>query len=195
MGKHIFTEEGQEDGFIGRSIDTTIRNYIENPSQQEGVGDKISKTRIERGVAKGTNNSMYGKHHKEETKQRIRKIAIETGRVPYDPKVGSYMKGRKGKDTPNWKGGITPERQVAYSSKEWVDAVKGVWARDKAICQRCGKNHNETKNRGTFHIHHVVSFEVKELRTSVDNLVLLCAKCHRWVHGKKNVKNEFIREI
>ncbi len=104
------------------------------------------------------------------------------------------MKGRKGKETPSWKGGITPERQTVYSSEAWVEAVKKVWERDKAICQRCGKNHNQPKARGTFHIHHIVSFEVKKLRTSVDNLILFCAKCHRWVHGKKNVNKEFIGE-
>ena len=144
---------------------------------------------------KGQSNPFQGKHHTEETKKKMSRIAIETGRVPYDPRVGSYMKGRKGKNTPNWKGGITPDRQAVYSSEPWVEAVKGVWARDNAICQRCGKHHNETKYRGTFHIHHVVSFEVKELRTSVDNLILLCAKCHRWVHGKKNTNKEFIGEI
>jgi hypothetical protein len=64
---------------------------------------------------------------------------------------------RKG-DQPAWKGGITPERQQFYSTEEWSDAVKGVWKRDNAICQNCKKHHNTTKSRGTFHIHHIVSF-------------------------------------
>jgi hypothetical protein len=197
------TKEWLFDHYINKGMDTTqiaymvkrdpksVWNWLKDfdiPTRPRGKGlpSKINASHLP---------SWEGKKHTEETKKKMSRIAIESGRVPYDPKIGSYMKGRKGKNTPNWKGGITPERQAVYSSGPWVESVKGVWVRDKAICQRCGKNHNETKNRGTFHIHHVVSFEVKELRTSVDNLILLCAKCHRWVHGKKNINNEFIREI
>ena len=127
----------------------------------------------------------------EETKTKLRKIAIADGRVPYDPKVGSYMKGRKGSDTPAWKGGITPERQACYSSPEWSEAVKAVWKRDKATCQRCL---SKKKNIRTipFDIHHIVGFSNKELRTEPSNLVLLCEPCHYWVHSKKNTTNLFI---
>ena len=129
----------------------------------------------------------------EEAKDKMRQIAISQHRVPYDPKIGSYMKGRKGQDTPNWKGGITPERQAFYESREWLEAVKEVWRRDNAICQRCGKRHNETLNRGTFHIHHIESFMNKNKRALIGNLVLLCADCHRWVHSKKNKDKEWIK--
>ncbi|MHB1641812.1 MAG: HNH endonuclease [Acidithiobacillus sp.] len=143
---------------------------------------------------KGESSKFSGHHHTEETKKLLSKIAIEQGRVPFNPEIGSYMKGRKGDQTPNWKGGVTPERQSFYSSREWVDAVKNVWERDEAICQRCGKHHNETKNRGTFHIHHIVSFMVSELRSEVSNLVLLCDECHRFVHSNKNLNKVFLRE-
>jgi hypothetical protein len=95
---------------------------------------------------------------------------------------------------PSWKGGITPERQAVYASPEWADAVKAVWARDKAICQRCGKKHNTKAARGTFHIHHIVSFQNAEKRCDPDNLVLLCKQCHYWVHSKKNANKDFIKE-
>ena len=143
---------------------------------------------------KGEPSKFLGHKHSEENKKLFRIMAIEQGRLPYHPDVGSYMKGKKGNQTPNWKGGITPERQSFYSSTEWVYAVKSVWERDNAKCQRCGKNHNEKENRGTFHIHHIVSFMVVDLRSEVSNLVLLCDKCHRWVHSNKNVNKEFLRE-
>ncbi len=136
--------------------------------------------------------SWKGKTHTEESKKKMSDTAKLEGRVPYNPEVGSYMKGRCGKDHPQWKGGCTPERQAFYSSPEWVDAVKQVWCRDNAYCRRCGIHHNQTKIRGSFHIHHIVSFMVKEKRADVDNLVLLCAKCHRWVHGKKNTIKLFL---
>jgi len=32
----------------------------------------------------------------------------------------------------------------------------------------------------------------KEIRADANNLVLLCVKCHRFVHSKKNINGEFI---
>lgn len=142
----------------------------------------------------GEDNPFYGKKHSPETRKLLSDMAKEDGRVPYDPEIGSYMKGRKGQDTPGWKGGITPERQALYSSVEWGDAVKVVWARADAKCERCGKSHNATA-RGTFHIHHIVGFANRELRAIPSNLVLLCKECHRFVHSKKNINHELIKEI
>lgn len=144
---------------------------------------------------KGQKNPFEGKKHSRETKDKLRKIAIADGRVPWGKGNEPYWKGRGGESHPCFKGGLTPERQAVYSSKEWVDAVKFVWTRDNAICQGCGKNHNEEKNRGNFHIHHIVSFQVRELRTEVSNLVLLCKECHKFVHSKNNIDKKFIKEI
>lgn len=102
------------------------------------------------------------------------------------------MYGKRGAEVPNWKGGCTPERQAFYSTDEWKEVSKLVWKRDKATCQRCGL----VKHRGVrFNIHHIVSFSVKELRVEPKNLVLLCHKCHRFVHSRKNTDNEFRKEV
>ncbi len=37
-----------------------------------------------------------------------------------------------------------------------------------------------------------MSFQVRELRTVLTNLVLLCADCHRWVHSNANTDREFL---
>lgn len=136
-----------------------------------------------------------GKHHTQAARDKMRELAVSTGRVPYNPEVGSYMKGRKGPNTPNWKGGISPERQAFYSSDEWKGACVGVWQRADAKCERCGLDHRTlTKDqRGSFHVHHIISFMVREFRAKVDNLALLCAKCHRFVHGKSNTNKEFLK--
>ena len=97
------------------------------------------------------------------------------------------MYGRTGENSSNWKGGITPERQEFYISDEWKKACSEVYKRDNAQCQRCG-------NKDNLHVHHIVTFANKELRADIDNLVLLCAKCHRFVHSKKNNNREYIRE-
>lgn len=137
-----------------------------------------------------------GRKHKESSKEKIRQARLKDGHVPYLNKDGEHwLKGVTGKKHPCWKGGLTPERQKVYSSLEWTEAVKKVWKRDNAFCQNCGKHHNEEKNRGSFHIHHIISFQHRSTRTDVNNLVLLCRKCHIWVHSRKNTENKFIKEI
>jgi len=102
----------------------------------------------------------------------------------------NWMYGRRGTEVPNWKGGCTPERQAFYSSPEWATACLQVWRRDDGKCQRCGVSHAER----LLHIHHIVSFAVRETRADPANLVLLCVKCHRFVHSKRNSAGEFLRE-
>lgn len=99
------------------------------------------------------------------------------------------MYGRTGADNPNWKGGLTPERQAFYASPEWAAAIRRVWKRDKGLCRRCSR---APKRKGQFHIHHRISFSVTEMRVNFDNLVLLCRPCHRWVHSKANRRNLFV---
>ena len=103
------------------------------------------------------------------------------------------MFGRHGNQNPNWKGGITPERQALYASSEWAEAVSQVWQRDNATCQRCGK-YAHGKGNNSYHIHHIVSFEVEQLRAEPGNLILLCRDCHNWVHSKDNADKDFIND-
>ena len=97
------------------------------------------------------------------------------------------MFGKGGELNQNWRGGCTPERQSVYVSQEWKSAVSFIYKRDNATCQRCGM-------KGKLHVHHIVSFAEEEYRVDPDNLVLLCVKCHRFVHSKKNIEREFIVE-
>lgn len=101
------------------------------------------------------------------------------------------MYGVRGKDNPNWKGGVTPERQAFYCFQEWASVVLQIWSRDKATCQRCSarQKHNER----AMHIHHIAGFENIELRCDLDNLILLCPECHHWVHSNKNAKGQFVK--
>jgi len=102
------------------------------------------------------------------------------------------MYGVTGEDNPHWKGGCTPERQALYSSQEWAEVVRVVWERDQATCQRCRAR--EQDHEGAFHIHHIVSFADETLRTESSNLVLLCDKCHWFVHSRENTEGEFISD-
>jgi hypothetical protein len=101
------------------------------------------------------------------------------------------MYGRRGQHNPHWKGGVTPQRQAFYLSREWRVVSQKVWKRDRAMCQRCGLK----KARGVqMHIHHKVSFACVPLRARLSNLVLLCEPCHDWVHSRKNQSREWIEQ-
>lgn len=97
------------------------------------------------------------------------------------------MYGKDGDTNPNWKGGITPERQEFYASDGWKRACSEVYKRDGAKCQRCGSKEN-------LHVHHIVPFGNKGLRADINNLILLCKDCHNFVHSKRNVDKEYIEK-
>ena len=128
-------------------------------------------------------------------REKLRQARLRDGHVPYLRNGIHYLKGKRGPETPNWKGGCTPERQAFYSSEEWKKIAPRVWARGSGICQRCGLDYKTVdKKEVHFHIHHVVSFTNKELRYELSNLVLLCQDCHRFVHSKVNKNKEFLKD-
>lgn len=131
----------------------------------------------------GKEHAGKGKARSDETKAKI--SAAKKGKEY--PALRGENNGMFGKRSPNWKGGVTPERQRLYSSGDWKDIVKSVFERDGYICQRCGKK------SGNLHTHHIKSWaECVEGRTDLDNLITVCKRCHLWIHSKKNTNREFI---
>ncbi len=103
------------------------------------------------------------------------------------------MWNRSGELNPHWRGGITPERQAFYASREWKVASKAVWKRDKGTCRRCGCEYNFQAGI-SFHVHHIQSFADVELRAEPSNLVIVCESCHNFIHSRKNICREFLPE-
>jgi hypothetical protein len=145
---------------------------------------------------KGQPSAFKGRRHTPEAIAKVRASTVADGRVPYLVNGQPWMTGRTGTANPNWKGGATPERQEFYRSPEWKAAALAVWVRADAKCERCGLDYRTARRTGQkFHVHHIVSFAVRELRTEMTNLVLLCPGCHRWVHSRANVNREFLAEV
>lgn len=127
----------------------------------------------------------------DETKRKI--SASNTGKPKRPKGERHHLAGKTGPLSPTWRGGITPERQAFYASQEWRAACTAVWHRADAKCERCGKDHRQIDRKSeAFHVHHIVSFAVRELRAEPSNLALLCDRCHRHVHSRKNVTHEFL---
>jgi len=157
---------------------------------EEYIVKKKSASEIAQEQGCKENNILYflDKHNiKTRTISETRSIKHWGAVGPDNP-----MYGRTGEISPNWKGGITPERQAFYSSKEWCEIVPKVWKRDKATCQKCK---HKKSDEDEFHIHHIVSFEIEELRAVLSNLILLCFDCHNWVHSRQNEEKQFLKEV
>lgn len=125
-----------------------------------------------------------GQHHTAEAREHISKARHKFYAEHPEAKMTGErnpMYGKRGAEVSSWKGGATPERQAFYSSPEWKQAARIVRARDKGICQRCSKSCKEKRDS---HIHHIVSFQNKEIRADPSNLVTLCRDCHRLIHSK-----------
>lgn len=143
-------------------------------------------------IAKSQEHNWWkGRKHTAATRKKLSAIAKADGRVPFDKSIGPPMRGKKGADTVNWKGGITPERQAFYFSAEWKRAAAIAWKRDRGTCQRCGVNKYDAEH--ALHLHHVVPFTYRPLRAEPTNLILLCKPCHSWVHSAKNKNKKFIQ--
>lgn len=120
--------------------------------------------------------------HTPESKLKVGAASRARHAVPY-LKNGRHWLHEPGVRPPNWKGGITPERQAFYRSPEWKAVARLVWRRDNAQCQRCNLDYRQVDCKTVkFHIHHIVGFAITESRAEPANLVLLCQPCHMWMH-------------
>jgi len=121
---------------------------------------------------------------------KMKKLSEETKR-----KIGE---AHRGKNSPMWKGGITPLYMQIRNSLKCLTWRMDVFARDGFTCQGCGDNRGRNLNA-----HHIVPFSViiqenklKNLQDALDckilwdihNGVTLCEKCHKKVRkiGGKN---------
>lgn len=172
---------------------TTVHYWL----KREGIPTRARGADPAQWFAKGGGDprSFSGTKHSAETKA---KLAIASkDRKPWLRNGVHWLHTVPAHCNPKWKGGATPERQEFYRSPEWKAAIKAVWRRDNACCQRCKLDWRtvDRETTPTFPIHHIVSFAARELRAAVDNLVLLCRPCHLWVHSNENTERAFLAPL
>ena len=98
----------------------------------------------------------------------------------------------------NWKGGISPERNIIMQTNEYKEWRNNVYQKDNYTCQCCGDNKG-----GNLNAHHIKNFsDYVDLRFDVENGVTLCENCHNLskygsfhnIYGTKNNTKEQLEE-
>lgn len=134
-------------------------------------------------------------------------IPVRVMKEAYSLEIRKRMSlAKKGKNNPNWKGGISQLVSLIYNSFEAREWRKSILKRDKYICKECGKK------GGNLEVHHIKEFvklfkeflqlhnyldpikdklQLLELAKSykpfwdLNNGKTLCYNCHNIVEDKK----------
>lgn len=111
-------------------------------------------------------------------KKGISRTAEEKAKI----KKGTRLKTPRGKNHPNWKGGLTGINKTIRKSFQYMDWRNAVYARDNYTCQKCGDDKG-----GNLNAHHIKPFAIyEELRFDISNGITLCENCHDEEHSTKN---------
>lgn len=89
----------------------------------------------------------------------------------------------KKEGNPNWEGG-----HEGYRGSEWYELRRKRKKRDNHNCVLCRKGEEEHKEETgrSLEVHHVMPFEKFERpkdANHIDNLLTLCASCHRMIES------------
>jgi len=156
----------------------------------------------------GKLSGMLGKHHSQETKDRMSLSKIgntngfKKGATPWNKgkeiwKNKEHPRGtlgrkfseehkrkigdsHRGEKSYLWKGGITSINLQIRQSQEMKQWRKAVFERDDYTCVWCKDRNGEGKSV-FFHADHIKMFAYyPELHFDIDNGQTLCSSCHAW---------------
>ena len=135
-------------------------------------------------------NPFKGKTHTKENREKIR-LAHLGKKVIFS---AEHRKNLSGKNSGNWKGGVTPlykKIRMSYEYKLWREAI---FKRDNYTCIWCfrkGGWNKEEKKQIILNADHIKRFsDYPELRFAIDNGRTLCEDCHRTTETYGNKKRD-----
>ena len=125
-------------------------------------------------------------------KNNLPRTVFKKGQTPWNKnkKYPDVSERQKGKNNPNWRGGTTPKNKKIWQGIEMSLWREAVFARDNWTCQKC------RERGGKLRPHHIRNFaQFPELRTSIENGITFCDKCHRKFHRKYGRQNNTKKQI
>ena len=138
-----------------------IKQNSINPGIKKGEKTRFRKKNIPWWIIKGLPNpSTLDEIKEKKSKSMIGKLAKEKN--------------------PNWKGGISKERDKLRFTQEYINWRKSILERDDYTCQICN-------NKGGYlHAHHILPVRnYKKYITDELNGITLCKKCHYRLNRKE----------
>lgn len=144
---------------------------------------KISNTRKELSIAKGTNNPNFGKKTSKETKDKISKSLISR-------KMSKEFSRKQtlrllGSNNPNWKGGLSKLPYCPNWTKSYKKEIK---ERDNHVCQ----NPYCYSKDSLLHVHHV---DYTKTICGPDNLITVCRSCNSRANKDREWHTDWYRAI
>ena len=140
-----------------------------------------------------------GKHVSEETRKKIsvarlgRTFSDETKKKMSDAQKGKPRPWLQGKNSPSWKGGISPWRNQLAGTIPYKNWRTAIFKRDDYTCQMCGER------GGKLQAHHIrpVRDNINTLLIfDIDNGITLCEDCHISISGhEEGFKSFFDNKI
>jgi len=171
----------------------------------EGYGERYCSRVCNLKASIGLRKEKHkGKHFSPNTEFKKGHIPIsgfKKGHIPWDKGIKrekfsketrkKMSEAHKGERSSTWRGGITPENErirKGIEMKLWREAV---FARDNWTCQKCGK-----ESAGDIEAHHICNFaDYIELRTSIENGITFCEKCHKKLHNRYGNKKTTRKQL
>jgi len=139
-----------------------------------------------------------GKKHSKKTKEKMSKSAMgkntwAKGCKKGTPSEETRMKlslVQRGKNAPNWKGGVTKKNRLIRMGIKYRLWREKVFKRDNWTCQECGKR------GGKLEAHHIKSFaHHPKLRFRINNGLTLCIPCHKLTDNYGYKEAQEIKEL
>lgn len=134
------------------------------------------------------NKKCLGYKHNSEALENMRLAAIERAKGL----AGRYCLGKRGVETPNWKGGLSTRKRInERSDSAYNEWRKQVWQRDNYKC-RIGNN----DCNGRLEAHHILGWkDHPELRYEVNNGITLCHAHHPRKRAEEKRLSPYFQEL
>jgi len=133
------------------------------------INCECASCKSKRGEIKKENHPMYGKHHSEESRKKIKQNHQDLR----GKNNGMYGVHRLGKDASGWMGGITKFRYPFKFNDKLKEKIR---KRDRYKCQKCGLK--QIKLKGFYKklaVHHI---DYNKQNCKSKNLITLCNNCN-----------------